>query len=219
MQAWGVQSHFSIRDTMREPTRSGVIGLLCSALGWNRDVSLDVFSSLRMGVRVDREGILMMDFQIAQDVMNASGKKLKFPVISNRYYLANAVYLVGLESEDLDFLEEIQAALKYPEWLLFLGRRAFPPSMPVWLVDGVQEGHLEEILHEYPWLIFLPEMDYQRKNLPTDLRFVMESEDTTLSQMDIPLSYEKRVFRQRKTKVVFNSIPTKFIEEVKDVFE
>ena len=32
MQAWGTQSRFTVRDTGLEPSKSGVIGLLCAAL-------------------------------------------------------------------------------------------------------------------------------------------------------------------------------------------
>ena len=37
MQSWGVSSRFSIRDTGKEPSKSGVIGLFCAALGISRD--------------------------------------------------------------------------------------------------------------------------------------------------------------------------------------
>jgi CRISPR system Cascade subunit CasD len=30
MQAWGIQSRFSVRDSTREPSKSGVIGLLAA---------------------------------------------------------------------------------------------------------------------------------------------------------------------------------------------
>ena len=39
MQSWGTQSRFTIRDTGYEPSKSGVIGLLCAALGKPRDES------------------------------------------------------------------------------------------------------------------------------------------------------------------------------------
>ena len=39
-----------------EPSKSGVLGLICAALGRDRSESLDDLASLRMGVRVDREG-------------------------------------------------------------------------------------------------------------------------------------------------------------------
>ena len=54
MQAWGVQSRFGVRDTGREPSKSGLIGLLCAALGREREAPLDDLASLNMGVRIDK---------------------------------------------------------------------------------------------------------------------------------------------------------------------
>jgi len=75
LQSWGISSHFTERDTAREPSKSGVIGLVCAAMGRPRDADLGDLVALRMGVRVDREGILRKDFQVAQDILEAAGKK------------------------------------------------------------------------------------------------------------------------------------------------
>ena len=56
IQAWGVEAQFEIRKTGREPTKSGVVGLLAAALGRGRDVPPDDLNVLRFGVRVDQEG-------------------------------------------------------------------------------------------------------------------------------------------------------------------
>ena len=37
LQAWGADSKFETRKTGREPTKSGVVGLLAAALGLRRD--------------------------------------------------------------------------------------------------------------------------------------------------------------------------------------
>src|SRR5512136_1449116 len=87
LQAWGVQSRFSIRDTGLEPSKSGVIGLLCAALGRSRTADLTDLAALRLGVRVDREGRLAYDFHTAQNVLKAGGG-LKDTEPSRRYYLA-----------------------------------------------------------------------------------------------------------------------------------
>ena len=67
MQSWGTASRFSERDTGPEPSKSGVLGLLCAALGvdradWDR---LNPLTFLRMGVRHDRPGIPRYDYQTA----------------------------------------------------------------------------------------------------------------------------------------------------------
>src|SRR5574340_1545360 len=127
MQSWGTQSRFNMRDTGLEPSKSGVLGLLCAALGIDRedDQGLASLAGFRMGVRVDREGLLSSDYHTAQNVLMAHGKGTKDTEVSTRYYRANAVFLVGLESGDLALLERIQSALQKPVWALYLGRKAF----------------------------------------------------------------------------------------------
>jgi len=148
MQAWGTRSRFRERDTEREPTKSGIIGLLCAALGRDRSEPLDDLAALRMGVRVDREGIVECDYQTAQNVIKAdlSGRETQ---LSNRYYLADAAFLVGLEGER-GLLAQLTTALKNPKWPLFLGRKAFLPGSPVYLPDSVCEQSLEAALTNYP---------------------------------------------------------------------
>src|SRR3954465_14934231 len=97
MQSWGTRSRFTHRDTGLEPSRSGVIGLLCAALGRPRAEPLDDFRPLAMAVRGDREGRLMRDYHPAQGVRRADPTKgTQDTVISERFYLADADFLVGL---------------------------------------------------------------------------------------------------------------------------
>ena len=93
MQSWGISSLFTERDSAREPSKSGVIGLICAALGRPKDSDLSDLTALRMGVRIDREGRLEKDFQTARNIYAASGTKTIESVISNRYYLADAAFL------------------------------------------------------------------------------------------------------------------------------
>lgn len=135
MQSWGVQSRFLDRDTGRDPSKSGVIGLLCAALGRNRDESVDDLAALRMGVRVDREGVVRRDYQTALEVAKAN-RNAPQTVVSNRYYLADADFLVGLAGDDVSFLERLDAALAHPRWALSLGRKSYVPSRPVRMPGG-----------------------------------------------------------------------------------
>lgn len=150
LQAWGLQSRFSIRDTAREPTKSGVLGLVCAALGRPREAPLDDLTALRMGVRVDREGQMRQDFHTAQDIVKASAKirpgkpippsDRKDTEPSVRHYLADAWFTVGLAGKNRALLEEIDQALAAPRWSLFLGRKAFPPSLPLRIVNSDGEA-------------------------------------------------------------------------------
>jgi CRISPR system Cascade subunit CasD len=187
MQSWGISSHFTDRDTAREPSKSGVIGLICAAMGRPRDADLADLAGLKMGVRVDREGLLRKDYQIAQDILTADGTKIKRSEVSNRYYLADAVFLVGLEGAH-DLLKEIQAALQNPHWLLYLGRKAFPPGKPVYLHDGLRDEILLEAFKAYPALV--PDAD-------ENLRVFLESDSGEFVRVDVPVNFEQRRFSSR----------------------
>ena len=140
MQSWGTDSKFDVRRTQREPSKSGVVGLVAAAMGIRRDEkeALKPIAALRFGVRVDREGVMMRDYHTA--------KSMKSAYVTNRYYLADAVFVAGLESDDIEFLEKIAQALQTPAFPLYLGRRSCPPAGRVFL--EISEKSLEEALKE-----------------------------------------------------------------------
>lgn len=212
MQAWGTQSRFTIRDTGLEPSKSGVIGLLCAALGKPRNEAhadnrgkpaLDELAVLRMGVRVNREGSPHMDFHTAgggedYGVVKSSGAKGD-TVVSYRHYLADADFLVGLESEDKALLRLLDESLKAPRWQLFLGRRSFVPSLPVRVPDGLQiNTRLEAAMQDFDW-----PKDKHSRSLQR-LRRVLEilpDEPETFGAREVrhdwPLSFAERRFTLR----------------------
>lgn len=151
LQSWGTTSRFDERDTQLEPSKSGVIGLLCAALGRDRAEPVADLAALRMGVRVDREGVPMRDYQTATGVVIASTGKpdLERTVVSPRHYLADAVFLVGLEGDDAALLRQAHQALRHPVWPLALGRKSLTPAMPVWLPDGLVASPLRAALAGY----------------------------------------------------------------------
>jgi CRISPR system Cascade subunit CasD len=151
LQSWGTTSRFDERDTQLEPSKSGVLGLLCAALGRDRREPVDDLAALRMGVRVDREGVPMRDYQTATGVLIAGTAKADEgrTVVSPRFYLSDAVFLVGLEGRDIQLLRQLQSALQQPVWPLALGRKSFAPASPVCLPDGLQELPLEAALQTY----------------------------------------------------------------------
>jgi CRISPR system Cascade subunit CasD len=172
MQSWGTQDRFPMRDTLLEPSKSGVIGLLCAAEGTPRENVKriqELADLLKIGVRVDCEGRKYHDYHTARDILSADEKKKNRSVVGNRYYLADAAFLVGLESDDLGLLKQLQDALANPRWFLFLGRKSFVPSAPICLKDGLREDvDLLTALRTYRWL----GRAWQEK--PERLRFVIE---------------------------------------------
>lgn len=223
MQAWGVQSRFGVRDTGREPSKSGVIGLLCAALGRERQAPVDDLAALKMGVRVDKPGRVMMDFHTAQNLLRASGKPgtktgTKDTEISRRYYLADAAFLVGLESDNLEVLEKAHHALHHPRWMLFLGRKAFVPSPPIYLPEGLRyKEKLVEAFQAYPWL-GANEKEYKElaRQQGGQLRLILEGDDGEMQVNDQPISFEKgkRQFAPRRVRVDWIDFPDFAEEEV-----
>jgi CRISPR system Cascade subunit CasD len=90
----------------------------------------------------------MRDYHTAQKVRRADTKGIQDTVVSERFYLADADFLVGLEGERA-FLERLDAALRLPVWPLFLGRKSFVPSLPV--SEGVADGGRIQVLESHPW--------------------------------------------------------------------
>lgn len=206
MQSWGTTSRFDERDTQLEPSKSGVLGLVCAALGRDRTQPIDDLADLRMGVRVDREGVLMRDYQTATGVMLATGKAdLNRTVVSPRYYLADAAFLVGLEGPDRNLLEAIHSALQAPMWPLSLGRKSFPPSQPVWLAEGVQQVNLETALSQTPAIA-----EPQREHVAQGLRMMLEHASEGAVRIDQPLApFAERRFGPRFVRPGVIDVPIK----------
>lgn len=209
MQAWGTRSRFDHRDTEREPSKSGIIGLLCAALGRSRSEPVDDLASLRMAVRIDQPGRIERDFHTIthERFLLVSGKREKRTVVSDRFYLADAKFLVGLEG-GVEMLEVLSEALYNPRWMLFLGRKAFVPGEPVWLPDGLWEGStLEDTLSSYPWL----GNSNTVRQVPEQLRVLVDDPQGNLFRNDVPVDFERRVFIQRRLSVIY--VDTPILEE------
>ncbi|MFJ4966525.1 type I-E CRISPR-associated protein Cas5/CasD [Streptomyces sp. NPDC088729] len=160
LQSWGLHSHFNERDTASFPTRSGVIGMLASALGRRRDQPIDDLTALRLTVRIDRPGVLLRDLHTVggglpgkATVTTAEGKKRPGDtgtLLTHRYYLADAAFTVALTlpqatAEDRSLLDHCANALRTPRWPLHLGRRSCPPEGPVLL--GQSDDALHHLIH------------------------------------------------------------------------
>lgn len=191
LQSWGSSSKFEVRKTENVPTKSGIIGMLAAALGRRRDEPLEDLNGLRFGVRVDQEGKLLRDFHMVH------GEKDSY--LTTRYYMADAVFVAALESDNMEFLEKLERALKNPAFPLFLGRRSCPPTQP--LVLGIRKEGLISALREEPWQT----AEWRRKKTDSSLRILADcspEEEGTTAQQDVPLSFhpERREYGYRMMK-------------------
>ena len=183
LQAWGTDSKVDIRRTDGHPSKSGVIGMIAAAMGRSRDDPLDDLKALDFGVRVDQEGTMMKDYHTVHHP-----DKVKLAYITERYYLEDAVFLVGLEGDE-GLLESIDGALRHPYFPLFLGRRSCPVTGRLSL--GIRKMPLRQALKEEPWLA----SDWYMRKSPADVELEMtigvgENEDGYLVR-DEPESYSQ----------------------------
>ncbi|MET8750361.1 type I-E CRISPR-associated protein Cas5/CasD [Streptomyces sp. NPDC004667] len=144
LQSWGSSARFARRTTETAPTKSGVIGLLAAALGRERTADLSDLASLTFAVRIDQAGTRLRDFQTARHAVTD-----KAMPVSERFYLADAVFVAALAGED-PLIRSLHEALRAPAYLPYLGRRSCPPQGPVDL--GTRSGHdAEAVLRNEAW--------------------------------------------------------------------
>lgn len=213
LQAWGDQeSKFTLRRTAEAPTKSGVIGLLCAALGLSRQAAetrLEEFSQLRMGVRIDRPGIRWWDYHAAGARMKiriAQGpdKTREGPYLSRHEYLCDASFLVALQGAP-PLIAELRDALKNPVWTPYLGRKSCPPGKPLLERCPWAEGEApEDTLSALAALPWQPRCKGDRP--PVELTCLVdwvstpeapEAPDHALVWYDVPMSFVVPAHRPR----------------------
>ena len=210
MQSWGIASKFDTRDTAREPSKSGVIGLLAAALGRERTEKLDDLNELYFGVRIDQPGTLLRDYHTARK------EKVATSFVTRRHYLADAVFLVGLEGEE-NILQEIAMAMQNPFFPLYLGRRSCPPAGQ--LVLGLREKSLWQALEEEPWLASewfkTKHTDQFKLTIVCDAK---DNEEGAFLRRDIPVSFDQR-HRQYKFRMVIDTADSLSIPKAERTLE
>lgn len=222
LQSWGHHSHFNQRDTAAFPTRSGILGLLAAALGRSRAQPVDDLAQLGVTVRVDRPGVLLRDLHTvggglpaAATVTTAQGKKRSgdtTTLLSHRYYLADAAFTVAVTSPShTGLLDTCARGLRTPRWPLFLGRRACPPTGPLFL--ALTDNALHHLVRlpiaaqaprpgtAAPRIDFLSDSPLDRLPLPhnTHSSDPAEAAHPTSSLNDQPVTYHptQRTYRAR----------------------
>lgn len=182
LQSWGAASRFARRETEREPTKSGVLGLLASAQGRRRSDSIEDLMRLRFGVRIDQPGSIVQDFHTAH---HPDGRSMP---LTRRFYLSDAVFVAGVEGP-LDVMGALDSAIREPAFPLYLGRRSCPPAGRVSL--GVKEGDLDLVLRGVEWQASA----WHRRRLGARrvmlrlVRDAVQGEDG-ITQRDVPLSFD-----------------------------
>lgn len=206
LQSWGASSRFTRRTTESAPTKSGVIGLLASAAGIERgdDTNLAPLARLRFAVRIDQPGTRIRDFHTAHHGVTGASMPL-----SERFYLADAVFVAAIEG-DRALLAGLHEALLAPVYPPYLGRRSCPPSEPIGL-GRYDDAPLENTLASVPWQA---SAWYRRRHRPprtlTVLREATATESAESADIlrDQPVSFDAAHRRHAPRTVVTTAVPT-----------
>jgi CRISPR system Cascade subunit CasD len=154
LQAWGERARWSVRDTASEPTKSGVVGLLACALGLSADDDLRTLSrQVRVGVRCDRPGALLVDYHTVMGTLNAQGARKMSSGRPHteqtwRSYLCDASFLVAVQAAP-ELIARLADAVQSPHWPVFLGRKSCVCSRPPFAGLG-DYGTLQAALETVP---------------------------------------------------------------------
>lgn len=215
LQSWGCESRFTERKTRHEPTKSGVVGIIAAALGRRREDPIDDLAEMPIVVRMDQPGSYERDFQTAhtRKYDKISGKWVfdKSLPLSHRYYLADAVFVAGVEAPD-GMLDELATALTHPVFPLYLGRRSCPPAQKL-LLGTLPAVGLTRAIREHPWEAssrsLLRRHAQEEMVVCTLLRDAQPNDPETLLRetvRDVPLSFsqERRMYGWRT--VVYEDI-------------
>ncbi|MEU9271943.1 type I-E CRISPR-associated protein Cas5/CasD [Streptomyces sp. NPDC048251] len=206
LQSWGASSRFTRRTTESAPTKSGVIGLLAAAAGIERDddTRLAPLAALRFGVRIDQPGTRIRDFHNAHHA--ATGKSMP---LTERFYLADAVFVAALEGEHT-LLTALHTALRAPVYPPFLGRRSCPPAHPLELAL-TENTQLEDALHQLPWQAsawYRRQHPRQHPRTLTVLREATAGEHSGADTLrDQPLSFAPAHRRHALRTIVTTTVP------------
>ena len=207
LQSWGYQSRFDQRTTLSYPTRSGVMGILCAALGVDRSDrgGLGRLSSLEMTVYALRQSGRLTDYHTVgggYDVdrdwrtcipRKANGKKPargKEVVQTYREYLQDSRFGVVLRGAQ-QLVQELDAALVAPRWGVWLGRKACVPASPI--AQGVYEAEDAAVAR----LMHVSGCEVVEREVAEASTFA-DGNDTL---MDMPLDFQERRFAPRRVDV------------------
>ena len=203
MQAWGHSSRFNRRTSASWPTKSGVIGMLCAALGVERDDERGISQLAALNVQVytlNNSGQRLMDYHtvgggydIAKEAGQYFGNKngASIAVLTDREYLLDCKFGVLLSGESA-VVEKCAAALENPKWGVWFGRKCCLPAERI--CEGVFNSGAEALDH-------LKALAEEKQLQTTGWRIIGEANafgEGTDSLMDTPLNFKSRRYQTRR---------------------
>ena len=198
LQSWGASSRYQQRGTELAPTKSAVVGMLAAALGRRRSDSIDDLQGIQLGVRIDQPGSRIKDFHTAH---TDDGKQA---FVSDRFYLADSVFLIGIQDKKVR-LRQFERALQAPSFPLYLGRRSCPPAPP--FIIGIKDGvNLLAALQTEPWQASVTYQKKLHREQQVKLEIIIDAQfgaQGSFVLRDLPLTFNQ-VNRQYASRSVIS---------------
>jgi CRISPR system Cascade subunit CasD len=149
MASWGDPAVGEVRPSENRPSRSALLGLLAAALGLRREKAAEhqaLGEGVRFGMVVDAVGVPLSDYHTIQFGKPKRGRRFTTrreqlggpshqlsTLLSERHYRCDAEYRAAVWIADPACpwsLEQLCHALERPCFVLYLGRKSCPLSLP-----------------------------------------------------------------------------------------
>ncbi|WHI52019.1 type I-E CRISPR-associated protein Cas5/CasD [Microbulbifer sp. MLAF003] len=234
MASWGEVAVGGIRHSACYPSKSAIAGLLGAALGIKRSEEtqqLELARGYCQAIKIVNSGVLQRDFHTIQAPDSAGKFRYRTrrdelvvgcsrlgTILSQREYLADAQVLVALKATESAHwsLKDLAGALARPKFHLYLGRKAFPLSVPT-AAHLIEAENFRHALDLYPLtdvlqyqLTWARQERWRPDDLPSQYYWEGDIEDFSqedeqfslgavqqLSRLDEPLSRKRWQFQPR----------------------
>ncbi|ODS31179.1 MAG: CRISPR system Cascade subunit CasD [Candidatus Scalindua rubra] len=206
LQSWGYQSRFDQRTTLSYPTKSGILGILCAAMGIPKtdtkrlseltNLSMQSYSLVRNERPNERPIRRIKDFHTVgggyaypQERQNISPKadgSKGDTVVTNREYLMDAKYAIILGGNE-SLIGNIGKYLKNPVWGVWCGRKSCIPAASIF--QGIY-NNADETIQKI--------IEATNTRIIRKIVEVENFEEGTDSIRDVPVDFLKREFMVRR---------------------
>ncbi len=153
MAAWGDIAVGEVRPTFMHPSKSAIMGLIAAALGIDRtddEKHRALVENYGFAVQVNSVGTPLTDYHTVQVPSSGTGRNRQIfttrrdeilsgprqdlnTILSRRDYRmdASAIIVIWMKVPSFYTLTDFQKALCEPHYVLYLGRKSCPLSLPI----------------------------------------------------------------------------------------
>lgn len=224
LQSWGSSGRLNRRDTDRQPTKAGLVGLLAAAQGRRRTDPIEDLTRLQLAVRTDQPGRLVHDYHtvsrhtgenMPKAEVDTRGQQRRSTTggtkVTSRYYLADATFVAAIGSDDQQMLHRLAQALQRPTFALALGRRGCPPTTPLLLPAPdhslLWDGRPVDVLADVPWQAgHAARRQAAREKTPRRYLEVHYDSDDGAAVDDVPVTFDPKRRRRAARRVAHTTV-------------